>query len=187
MATELWQGYEDDGEPITTKGLTMRRAANGALHGAAHLWIWRLKDGEQQILLQKRAPGSKTWPDHYDVSAAGHQNFNEAPLTAALRETQEELGITVDPDEVSLLFVHRQELRYEPEKITENEIQWVYGFDVTATPHFTLEQSEVKEILWLNLDELSQLAAGHIAGMRIVPHDRVYFAELSRELLEQAP
>lgn len=185
MATELWQGYEEDGEPVIDKGLTMRRAANGVLHGAAHLWIWRVKDGEQQILLQKRASDSKTWPDHFDISAAGHQNFNEAPLSAALRETKEELGITVDPEAVRLLFVHRQELRYEPEKITENEIQWVYGHDVTGTPHFTLEQSEVKSILWLNLDELSQLVAGKIAGMHIVPHDRVYFAELTRELLEQ--
>lgn len=187
MATELWQGYADDGEPITDRGLTMHRAAKGALHGAAHLWIWRLKDGEQQLLLQKRASHSKTWPDHYDVSAAGHQNFNEAPLHAALRETQEELGITVDPADVRLLFVHRQELRYAPQDIIENEIQWVYSYDVTATPHFTLEQSEVTSILWLNIDELSQLAAGKIAGMHIVPHDRVYFAELSRELLEQAP
>jgi isopentenyldiphosphate isomerase len=85
------------------------------------------------------------------------------------------------------MFVHRQELRYAPEQIIENEIQWVYGYDVTATPHFTLESSEVTSILWLNLDELSQLAAGKIAGMHIVPHDGVYFAELTRELLDHAP
>lgn len=183
-AEELWQGYEEDGEPITDLGVTLHRAAHGALHGAAHLWIWRVKNGDIQVLLQKRASSSKTWPDHFDVSAAGHQNFNEAPLAAALRETKEELGITVDPAAVQLLFVHRQELRYVPENIDENEIQWVYGYDVTGTPHFTLASSEVASILWLSLDELSQLIAGKIAGMRIVPHDEVYFAELLREMLE---
>lgn len=182
---ELWQGYEDDGEPITDLGLTIRRAAAGALHGAAHMWIWREKEGEVQVLLQKRAHHSKTWPDYYSVSAAGHINFGEMPLHAAIRETKEEIGIDIQMEEARLLFVHRQELCYVPENIVENELQWVYSYDVTRTPHFVLESDEVKSVLWLNLGELAQLAAGNMEGMQIVPHDNVYFAELTRELLER--
>lgn len=179
---ELWQGYEDDGEPITDLGLTIRRAAAGALHGSAHLWIWRKCDNEIQVLLQRRAADSKTWPDFFDTSAAGHINFGEAPLTAALRETREELGITISPDDVRLLFVHRQRLHYLPTNIIENEIQWVYGYDATGTPHFKLESSEVKSVLWLNMKELAQLEAGKDGGKHIVPHDKTYFAELRQEL-----
>jgi isopentenyldiphosphate isomerase len=181
---ELWQGYEEDGEPITEAGISIHSAANGKLHGSAHLWIYREKSREIQVLLQKRASRSKTWPDFYDTSAAGHLNFNETPLAAALRETKEELGILIAPEAVRLLFVHRQELCYQPENIIENEIQWVYGYDISGTPHFALEPSEVNSIIWLNLDELSGLVAGRIKGMHIVPHDAVYFSELNRELLE---
>ncbi len=181
---ELWQGYEDDGEPITDSGIPITGAAKGALHGSAHLWIYRIKNGQTQVLFQKRAAQSKTWPNFYDTSAAGHINFNETPLAAALRETKEELGLDIKPETARLLFLHRQELRYEPNKIIENELQWVYGFDVTSTPHFSLESSEVTSIRWVGLHILSQLAADKIKGMQIVPHDMTYFAELQREIQE---
>ena len=181
---ELWQGYEEDGEPITDYGLTIRRAAAGALHGAAHMWVWREKAGEIQVLLQKRSSSSKTWPDYYSVSAAGHLNFGEMPLHAALRETKEELGMDIPIVDVRLLFVHRQRLLYVPENIVEHEIQWVYGYDVSRTPHFVLQSSEVVSVMWLNLDELKELIAGNMKGMRIVPHDSRYFAELTHELLD---
>lgn len=181
---ELWQGYEEDGEPITTFGIPIRNAAKGALHGSAHLWIYRVKNGQLQLLLQKRSAQSKTWPSFYDTSAAGHINFGETPLAAALRETKEELGIEIAPEVVRLLFLHRQVLRYAPSRIIENELQWVYGFDATHTPHFTLESSEVISVLWVSLDGLSRLLSGKVKGMHIVPHDSVYFAEMVRELLE---
>jgi isopentenyldiphosphate isomerase len=181
---ELWQGYEEDGEPITAFGIPMRSAAKGALHGSAHLWIYRVKNGQLQVLLQKRSASSKTWPNYYDTSAAGHINFRETPLTAALRETKEELGIEVVPETARLLFLHRQELRYVPRRIIENEFQWVYAFDATHTAHFTLESSEVKSVLWVNLDGLSKLLTGKVKGTHVVPHDSVYFAEMVRELLE---
>jgi isopentenyl-diphosphate Delta-isomerase len=181
---ELWQGYEEDGEPITAFGIPIQSAAKGALHGSAHLWIYRVKNGQLQVLLQKRSAKSKTWPNYYDISAAGHINFRETPLTAALRETEEELGIKIVPETVRLLFLHRQVLRYTPRRIIENELQWVYGFDATHTPHFSLESSEVTSVLWVNLDGLSKLLLGKVKGMHIVPHDSVYFAEMVRELLE---
>lgn len=183
-ALEQWQGYKEDGEPILSGGVTIARAAKGALHGSGHMWIWRVKNGKRQVLLQKRASSSKTWPDHYDVSAAGHLNFKESPLLAAIRETKEELGITIDPNDAHLLFLHRQELRYAPNKIVENEFQWVYGYDVTGTPHFSLESSEVTSVIWVTLEQLARLVAGKYVGKRMVPHDPAYFAELTREIRE---
>jgi isopentenyldiphosphate isomerase len=185
VSDELWQGYEDDGEPITDLGLTIRRASAGALHGSAHMWVWRQHEGDVQVLLQKRSSNSKTWPDFYDISAAGHLNFGEMPLHAAIRETKEELGITIRPEDAHLFFVHRQSITFVSANIIENEIQWVYGYDVTETPHFNLQSSEVNSVLWLGLDELSQLVAGNMKGMHIVPHDPAYFAELTRELVER--
>lgn len=183
---ELWQGYEEDGEPITTSGISMSQAAKGALHGSSNLWIYRVKNGRIQLLLQRRAAESVTWPNFFDVSAAGHINFNETPLVAALRETKEELGLDIMPETVRLLFLHRQELHYDPNKIIENELQWVYGYDVTRTPHFSLEPSEVMSIRWVSMGVFSRLIAGNVKGAHIVPHNAEYFAELQREIQELA-
>jgi len=179
---ELWQGYNEEGEPLTGKGLTMQQCAAGALHGSAHMWVWRMRDGEMQVLLQKRSDSSKTWPGFLDAAAAGHIDFGETPLQAALRETKEELGIDTNPDDVELLFVHRQELRYEPAKVTENEIQWVYGYDLTGRQRFDLEKSEVKSVGWVGFKTFQHLLAGKIAGAKVIPHDRAYFTELTMEL-----
>lgn len=185
-SNELWQGYNEEGEPITDKGLTRQQCAAGALHGSADMWIWRMRDGDMQVLLQKRADDVKTWPGYLDAAAAGHVDFGETPLQAILRETKEELGIDIRPEAVELLFVHRQELRYEPANITENEIQWVFGHDVTDGQQLDLEKKEVKSVGWVSLKTLEHLIAGKIAGAKVVPHNKAYFTELVMELRQLA-
>jgi hypothetical protein len=59
---ELWQAYDEQGEPITDKGLTKPQARSGILHGASHAWVWRGAGNEVEILLQKRAGASTPGP-----------------------------------------------------------------------------------------------------------------------------
>jgi 8-oxo-dGTP diphosphatase len=180
---ELWQGYSEDGEPLE-KALTPLQCAGGALHGAAHLWVWRIKDGNLQILLQKRSNTSKTWPGHYDVSVAGHINYGEKPLKASIREAREELGLHLLPDDLQLLFVHRQELRYEPAAVIENEIQWVYGFVLDGAFKLELQKSEVNSAGWVNFKTFTDVISGKLNGAKAVPHEKVYYAELIHEIRE---
>lgn len=96
--TELWQLYDEQGRPVIGKGSTKDDVFGKALlHGASHVWIWRHKGNKIQILLQKRAADKRTWPNYYDISAAGHIDLGEDPITAAVRETKEEIGHDV-PD-----------------------------------------------------------------------------------------
>lgn len=59
-AEEIWQGYDNLGNP--TVGITRAEAAQGVLHGASHLWLWRKVNGDIKILLQKRASDKKLGP-----------------------------------------------------------------------------------------------------------------------------
>lgn len=182
---ELWQAYNEQGEP--THELTKGEARSGILHGAAHIWIWH-HDGEQvHVLLQIRAKDKLTWPGYLDISAAGHLNFGERPLLAAIRETKEEIGITVSQDKLKLLFVHHQDITLLPSKIIENEFQWVYGVQLSPEEHFKLRDGEVGSLHWLTLDELKALTAEEGSASNLVPHGPVYFAELFRaiDLLHQ--
>lgn len=86
---ELWQLYDEQGRVLKDKGAKRDDVfGNGILHGASHVWIWRKDNGTLEILLQKRAPNKRTWPNRYDVSAAGHIDLGETPLDAALREAK---------------------------------------------------------------------------------------------------
>ena len=88
-ADEVWQAYNLQGEQ--TGPLTKFEAQHGALHGAAHIWIWRERAGNIEILLQRRSLQKSTWGGMLDISAAGHINHQETPLLAVVRETSENL------------------------------------------------------------------------------------------------
>ena len=182
QAEELWQAYDEQGEPIADSGLTKPQARSGILHGASHVWVWRRTRNEVEILLQKRAGGKHTWPGYYDISAAGHIDFGETPLQAALRETKEEIGLDVDNTQPRLLFVHRANLVNTGQSgVIENEFQWVYGLALEKETAFT-HDSEVDLVVWMKLDGFKQLIDQKIPGKHIVPHGEAYFANLFREI-----
>ena len=63
----------------------------GLRHRAVHMLI---RDGEGRIYLQRRSPYKDVDPGLWDTSAAGHVDRGEDYLDAALRELEEELGLT---------------------------------------------------------------------------------------------
>lgn len=54
-----------------------------------------LVNSKNQVLLQRRSPLKKKWPNLLDVSAGGHSNAGEFGFETAIRETFEELGVRV--------------------------------------------------------------------------------------------
>lgn len=176
---EVWQGYHENGEPADE--ITKDEAAKGKLHAASHLWLWRKARGGIEILLQRRAADKRTWPGYYDISTAGHIDFGETPLAACLRELKEELGISLAPNRVRLLFVYRQNIVAENSGIVENEFQFVYGFEVTSDLKTDFEDSEVELVKWVTLAEFEALVSGQSTD-KLVPQGRPYFSNLTSEV-----
>lgn len=69
-------------------------------HRAVQIWIYN--DG--YLILQKRSPKVRSYPNKYEASASGHVESNEESITTAIRETREELGIKLEIDDLKLLF-----------------------------------------------------------------------------------
>lgn len=179
---ERWQAYTEQGTQITSSAgaLTKAQCAAGALHGNAHVWIWRKSGGAIEVLVQLRAAGKKTWPNHLDISAAGHIDFDETPIQAAVRETREELGLTLDVSQLKLLFVHHQHMKDETSGVIENEFQWVYGYELTGAVAMRYQQSEVGATTWLTLADFERLSTAKNAAQPLVPHGDAYFKSLLR-------
>lgn len=175
---EVWQAYTEYGEPVQ-RPLSRQEAAAGVLHGAAHVWLYRRSNSSLEIVVQKRAANKKTWPGYYDISAAGHINYGETPLQAIGREAREEIGLNLIPEKLRLLYVYRQRLSFD--HITENELQWVYGYELAGQSDFQFADGEVESVQWLGEAAFNDLLAGKSNG-RIVPHGEVYFKELIKEL-----
>jgi isopentenyldiphosphate isomerase len=172
--TEQWQLFDEQGRPIPGAGAAKNEVfGQGLLHAAAHVWIWRLANGQPEILLQKRAATKRTWPNRYDISAAGHIDLGEEPLAAALRETSEEIGLGLAETDLQLFSVQRAHLRAGPDAI-ENEFQWLYLLKLPDHSSFDLQAEEVAAMEWKSLHRFQQEVQADSDDY--VPHSAHYFA-----------
>ncbi len=91
-----------DENGIPTGKIIDRETAHreGIPHRTAHVWLLRRKNDTVQILLQKRCAEKSSYPGCYDISSAGHIPAGVDYIPSALRELQEELGVTVGADEL---------------------------------------------------------------------------------------
>lgn len=136
---------------------------DGDWHRCAHVWI---VGSDGRLLLQKRAHEKENWPDLWDISVAGHVSAGESATQSAIRETEEELGLRITPDELE----HIGTLRYSTqlrEDYTENEFHEVHMLrrDV-ALSSLTLDGREVAEVRWVAFAELEEYER--------VPHEEEY-------------
>lgn len=185
---ELWQGYDELGRP-TDVPVTKPNARNrGDLHGASHVWVCRkAKGGKVEILLQLRAMDKPTWPGFYDISAAGHIDLGESPLEAALRETEEEIGLAISATELRLVGVCRSNQTDAVSGFRENEFQFVYLYLLSEYSSLALNDGEVDGVLWVGVDEFERLVMGSETNKKIVPHGTAYFTMLLEKIIEASP
>lgn len=175
--TELWQLYDKAGNALFGEGGTKAEIYAGALHGAAHVWIWRSEKGQTELLLQKRAADKRTWPDFWDISAAGHIDLGEEPLEAAVRETREEIGL--DVNKVELVFISRRHDRLlAPSDAIENEFRWIYALKLESSTDFVLQKREVESLVWKPMDTVKAEVTSPQPGNLYVPQGQAYFDEV---------
>ncbi|CAN0134816.1 unnamed protein product [Ectocarpus sp. 6 AP-2014] len=90
-------------EPPRPAGFRKARGlvhADGDWHRSVHIWLHNSKG---ELVLQKRSSSKDTFPGMWDVSVGGHFTAGEESLETAIKETNEELGLSCD--ESSLRFV----------------------------------------------------------------------------------
>lgn len=168
---ELWQLYDEQGQAIKGRGGKKDDVfSKGILHAASHVWIWRKNNGTLEILLQKRAADKRTWPNRYDISAAGHIDLDETPLDAAMREAKEEINLDIAAQELKLFGVHRAYLKADS-GATENEFQWLYSLELASDTNFTLQASEVESLVWVSISQFK----AECTDDQYVPHTKLYY------------
>lgn len=150
--------------PIKTKADVHR---DGDWHVAAHVWI---VTPDRRVLLQKRAAEKENWPGYWDVSAAGHLSAGETPVEAAVRETFEELGLRIMPEELRHIAVLREEHVLRDGTYIDKEVHEIFvverEVDLSA---LTLQRSEVEDVQLVPLDQLANVTP-------LVPHELEYQA-----------
>ena len=131
--------------------------SEGILPRTAHVWVVKPSDHDYDILLQKRSMEKDSFPGQYDTSSAGHISAGEEPLSSALRELKEELGIEAQPEQLHYAgsFRIKYEKEFHGKLFRDNEVATVYVYEEPVEiESLTLQKSEVSEVRWFDLDEV---------------------------------
>ncbi len=147
-----------DGNPTGEKKERESVHRDGDIHGTSHVWIFRKNagSGSADVLLQKRAACKDAFPGCYDTSSAGHIPSGGNFLETAMRELREELGISVKPEELHALFLHRQtvDTEFRGKRFYDRQVSQVYVY-VRDIPmeEFRLQKEEVESVRWMDYRE----------------------------------
>ena len=129
----------------------------GILHRTTHLWILRHRPNGTEVLLQKRSQNKDSFPGCYDISSAGHMPAGVDWLESALRELEEELGITSVTEKDLILcgqrhIIHDDVFHNKPFK--DRQISNIYCIWLDIEPEdLTLQESEVESVVWMSLED----------------------------------
>ena len=149
----------EDGNPT---GETVDRDTahrEGILHRTAHVWVVRKGNDGYEILLQKRSMNKDSFPGLYDTSSAGHIPAGAEFVESAIRELSEELGIDATPGQLNYagMFRIQYEKVFHERMFKDNEVTKVYVYmEPVEIDGLTLQESEVEEVRWFNLDEVAE-------------------------------
>lgn len=97
----------------------------GLLHREIHVWIYT-PNGE--IIFQHRSKDKDTFPDLLDASVGGHVEIGDSFEVAALKELDEEAGISTTKDK--LVFIRMERIKsYDPATgNTNNALRAIYTY-----------------------------------------------------------
>ncbi|HSX35683.1 MAG TPA: NUDIX domain-containing protein [Patescibacteria group bacterium] len=122
----------------------------GLIHRIARVFVIN-NDG--RVLLQRRSLALQDNPGKWDQSVGGHVDEGEDYLTAAKRETLEELGISVDDfKELGKFYVERP-----APGGTVRRFQTVFSCVWDGAVDY--DKSEVNEVRWFSVTEIDDWVA----------------------------
>ncbi|MDD3229818.1 MAG: NUDIX domain-containing protein [Oscillospiraceae bacterium] len=147
---------DENGNPT---GETVARSiahTQGIRHRTAHVWIFRKRNDKLEVLLQKRSQEKDSYPGCYDISSAGHIPAGVDYIPSALRELQEELGISAQAEE--LIYCGQRRFSYENvfhgKPFVDNQVSNVYALWKDVEPKdLELQKSELESVEWIDFQE----------------------------------
>lgn len=100
MSAEIWDLYNERRELTGTEQVRGEKIPEGCYHLVVHVWI---RNSSGEYLISQRSEDRPTDPLMWEC-VGGSALKGEDSLTAALRETEEEVGIRLSAEDGTVLF-----------------------------------------------------------------------------------
>ena len=102
-------------------------------------------NNNNEILMQKRSPNKKVYPNLWSIFVKGHVQSGETSIDACIRELNEEVGINITCNELNYLYTIFEEV------IKENFIERIFYDTYILRKDFNLNDITIQE------EELSEI------------------------------
>lgn len=150
---ELIDVLDEFGNPtgeVETKEEIYRK---GLWHRSSHIWI---ENDNHELLVQKRNPYKKTFPNLWAISVAGHVDSGETSRQAAIRELKEEVDLDVKEEELEYLFTIKRVQPYHDSYIRVMDDVYLLhrNIDVEKTKLQVEELTDIKYVYYQYLENI---------------------------------
>ena len=154
----------------------------GLFHPTVHVWLYT---SNGQILLQRRGRKKKSFPLLWDVSVAGHVEAGEDIIRSAIRETEEEIGLTLQANDLEKVGVFKSE-QIHSEKFKDFEFHNCFIAELKV-PFQKLEkqESEVEDLRLIPLITFADEVWGLGKSQKYVPHGSYYYKKVILAIREK--
>lgn len=128
-------------------------------------------DAKGYILMQQRSKYKAENPEKWDVTAAGHVSSGETSNQAAIRETVEEVGISVNEKELEYILKYKDIEKIEEDYI-DNQIYdcYIVKKEKIELNDIKIQESEVEQVKLCDLKEFNEI----ITTKNIMKRDEFY-------------
>ncbi len=148
---ELWDLYNEKRELTGLEHVRGVEIPQGFYHLAVHVWI---RNSKGEYLISRRSPERRSFPLMWEC-VGGSVLKGEDSLTGALRETKEEVGLTLSPENGRLIssVIGRVIRGVEFRDILDI---WLFPYD-GPIPLEEATTKEVVEALWMSKEQIRAL------------------------------
>ena len=116
----------------------------GEYRQAMHCWIM---NDNGQFLLQKRADDKDSYPGYWSVTGGGTDS-GETTLDTVFRECKEELGLTVDAENLELIMMVKRSIAFIDIYL------WKANVDLNDV---VMQVEEVQDVKWATVSEIKEM------------------------------
>ena len=171
-----------DGNSLGKSYLKSEVHQKGYYHNTAHVWFYT-NDGE--ILLQQRAATKIICPLLCDVSVAGHVDAGETVEQAAIRETNEEIGLKITINDLDKIGTFNCFQSYS-NGIIDNEFHHTFISEVNVPiDDLVPQRNEVEALKLIDINEFYEKLDNSSSNNHFIASNRTYYETVINAIIKK--
>ncbi|WGD34307.1 NUDIX domain-containing protein [Olleya sp. YS] len=170
------------GKPTGQSALKSVIHKKGYYHNTAHIWFYTDKG---EILLQQRAASKIICPLLWDVSVAGHIDAGETITSGAVREIEEEIGLTIQESDLENIGVFDCFQSY-PNGIIDNEFHHTFiALLPVPLSKLTPQKDEVEDLKLVSISIFKKLLENSKTNGHFVASNYNYYQAVLQSITKK--